>query len=49
MNTFGKVRWIMAQDKTFVPKGNQVSDWILVDAKDQGIGRNPLLRKLSGH
>lgn len=29
----------MAVDKTFVPKGNPESDWILVDASDQGIGR----------
>jgi large subunit ribosomal protein L13 len=26
-------------EKTFVPKGIQVSGWILVDAKDQGVGR----------
>ena len=26
-------------DKTFVPKGIQVSGWILVDANDQGLGR----------
>jgi large subunit ribosomal protein L13 len=26
-------------EKTFVPKGVQVSGWILVDAKDQGVGR----------
>ncbi len=26
-------------EKTFVPKGNQESGWILVDAKDQGLGR----------
>ena len=29
----------MAKDKTFVPKGQPVSDWILIDATDQGIGR----------
>lgn len=29
----------MAVDKTFVPKGNPESDWTLVDATDQGIGR----------
>jgi large subunit ribosomal protein L13 len=29
----------MAIDKTYVPKGKPESDWILVDAKDQGIGR----------
>lgn len=29
----------MANEKTFVPKGKQVSDWILIDAQDQGIGR----------
>ena len=29
----------MVQDKTFVPKGTPESSWILVDAKDQGIGR----------
>jgi large subunit ribosomal protein L13 len=29
----------MAIDKTFVPKGKQESDWILVDAQAQGIGR----------
>ena len=29
----------MAVDKTFFLKGTPESDWILVDAKDQGIGR----------
>jgi large subunit ribosomal protein L13 len=29
----------MAVDKTFVLKGKPESDWILVDAADQGIGR----------
>lgn len=29
----------MAVDKTFVLKGKQEGNWILVDAKDQGIGR----------
>jgi large subunit ribosomal protein L13 len=29
----------MAIDKTFVPKGKQESDWILVDAQEKGIGR----------
>ena len=26
-------------DKTFVPKGNQKSDWVLVDANGKGLGR----------
>ena len=26
-------------EKTFVPKGIQISGWILVDASDQGLGR----------
>lgn len=29
----------MAVDKTFVPKGAQESDWILIDANDQILGR----------
>jgi large subunit ribosomal protein L13 len=29
----------MAVDKTFVLKGTPVNDWVLVDAKDQGLGR----------
>ena len=29
----------MAIDKTFVPKGHQESNWILVDAQNHGIGR----------
>ncbi|MBI4927407.1 MAG: 50S ribosomal protein L13 [Anaerolineae bacterium] len=29
----------MAMDKTFVLKGKPESDWILVDAKEQGLGR----------
>jgi large subunit ribosomal protein L13 len=29
----------MAVDKTFVPKGDYVSDWILIDANDQVLGR----------
>ncbi len=37
----------MAQDKTFVPKGNHVGEWILVDAKDQGIGR--LATQIAGY
>jgi large subunit ribosomal protein L13 len=36
----------MAQDKTFVPKGKQEGEWILVDASDQGIGR--LASQISG-
>lgn len=29
----------MAVDKTFVPKGSQLSDWVLIDANDQILGR----------
>jgi large subunit ribosomal protein L13 len=29
----------MAVDKTFVPKGSQLSDWVLIDANDQVLGR----------
>jgi len=29
----------MAVDKTFVPKGSQLSDWVLIDADDQVLGR----------
>jgi large subunit ribosomal protein L13 len=29
----------MAVDKTYVPKGTLVSDWILIDANDQVLGR----------
>ena len=29
----------MAVDKTFVPKGDLVSDWVLIDANDQVLGR----------
>ncbi len=37
----------MAVDKTFVPKGNPESDWIIVDASDQGIGR--LATQIAGY
>lgn len=37
----------MAVDKTFVPKGTPESDWILVDASDQGIGR--LATQIAGY
>ena len=29
----------MAVDKTFVPKGDTVSEWVLLDANDQVLGR----------
>jgi large subunit ribosomal protein L13 len=29
----------MTLDKTFVPKGTPISEWILVDANGQGLGR----------
>lgn len=37
----------MAVDKTFVLKGKQEADWILVDATDQGIGR--LATQIAGY
>ena len=37
----------MAVDKTFVIKGTPESDWILVDAADQGIGR--LATQIAGY